>query len=140
MARGVGASAADGAREAVPAVNEVHLVGRVAAAAQSRALPSGDTVTLLRVVVRRSAAGIRSGGPTVDTVDCAIWAARLRQRAERLTPGSLVEIDGALRRRFWRTPAGPVSRYEVEVRALKRLVPVRGVDVSPPARARARPT
>jgi len=35
--------------------------------------------------------------------------------------GDIIEIDGALRRRFWRTPGGPVSRYEVEVRKARRL-------------------
>jgi single-strand DNA-binding protein len=40
-----------------------------------------------------------------------------------LPPGTLVEIQGALRRRFWRTPTGSVSRYEVEVISLRRLPP-----------------
>jgi single-strand DNA-binding protein len=102
-------------------VNEVHLVGRVAAAGESRTLPSGDAVTVLRVVVARpetSRRGPRT--PTVDTVECAIWTARLRQRAVALPAGTMVEIDGALRRRFWRTPGGPASRYEVEVTSLRR--------------------
>jgi single-strand DNA-binding protein len=103
-------------------VNEVHLVGRVAAAPASRVLPSGDTVTLLRLVVDRPP-GTRRGvrGPSNDTLDCAIWTARIRQRAERLEPGSVVEVDGALRRRFWRTAGGAASRYEVEVRSLRRV-------------------
>ena len=104
-------------------VNEVRLVGRVASAGQSRTLPSGDVVTVLRVVVPRPDATRRTTRtPTVDTVECAIWTARLRQRALALPAGSLVEIDGSLRRRFWRTPGGPASRYEVEVRALRRVV------------------
>lgn len=107
---------------ATDAVNEVHLVGRVAAAAASRVLPSGDVVTLLRLVVDRPPAARRSvRAPTNDTLDCAIWTARIRQRAERLEPGSVVEIDGALRRRFWRTAGGAASRYEVEVRSLRRV-------------------
>lgn len=103
-------------------VNEVHLVGRVSAAGQSRALPSGDLLTVLRVVVARPQTSRRSARtPTVDTVECAIWTAQLRRRALALPAGTLVEIDGALRRRFWRTPGGPASRYEVEVRALRRV-------------------
>ena len=103
-------------------VNDVHLVGRLAAAAASRVLPSGDTVTLLRLVVDRPAGGAaHRPRPTSDTLDCAIWTARLRQRADRLEPGSLVEVDGSLRRRFWRTAGGPASRYEVEVRSLRRV-------------------
>jgi single-strand DNA-binding protein len=107
-------------------VNEVHLVGRVSAAGQSRTLPSGDLLTVLRVVVARPQTSRRSARtPTVDTVDCAIWTAQLRKRALALPAGTLVEIDGALRRRFWRTTGGPASRYEVEVRALKRVPSVR---------------
>jgi single-strand DNA-binding protein len=103
-------------------VNEVRLVGRVAAPADTRTLPSGDVVTVLRVVVDRPPDRRRSGRtPTIDTFDCAIWAARLRQRAERLEPGTVVEVDGALRRRFWRSPAGPASRYEVEVSRITRV-------------------
>jgi single-strand DNA-binding protein len=106
----------------VDTVNEVHLVGRVAAEAASRVLPSGDTVTLLRLVVDRPPGARRTArAPTTDTLDCAIWTARVRQRAERLEPGHVVEIDGALRRRFWRTAGGPASTYEVEVRTLRRL-------------------
>lgn len=103
-------------------VNEVRLMGRVASAGQTRTLPSGDVVTVLRVVVPRPEAARRTTRtPSVDTVECAIWTARLRQRALALPAGSLVEIDGALRRRFWRTPAGAASRYEVEVRNLRRV-------------------
>jgi single-strand DNA-binding protein len=118
------ATEAEGDAEAdVEAVNEVHLVGRVAAPATSRTLPSGDTVTILRLVVDRPPPSRRSPprAPTTDTVDCALWTARLRQRASSLSPGAVVEVEGALRRRFWRSGAGPVSRYEIEVAALRRL-------------------
>jgi single-strand DNA-binding protein len=103
-------------------VNDVRLVGRLSGAVTSRELPSGDTVTVLRLVVGRPRSARRTArSPTTDTVDCAVWTARVRQRAERLEPGSLVEIVGSLRRRFWRSPGGAVSRYEVEVRSLRRL-------------------
>lgn len=103
--------------------NEVRLVGRVATGATTRELPSGDTVTVLRVVVARPPRARRPRGPSSDTLDCAIWSARLRQRAARLPPGAIVEVQGALRRRFWRTPTGSASRYEVEVVSLRRLPP-----------------
>ncbi len=108
-------------------LNEVHLIGRVAATATTRELPSGDHICVLRVVVPRGGAGRPVGrAPTVDTVDCAIWAAGLRRRAERLDAGTVVEISGSLRRRFWRSPAGPASRYEVEVRSLRRVARTAG--------------
>lgn len=105
----------------VEPVNQVRLVGRVAASATTRELPSGDTVATLRLVVDRPPRARRPRGPTSDTVDCAVWGSRLRQRAGGLSPGTVVEVEGALRRRFWRTPGGPASRYEVEVTALRRL-------------------
>jgi single-strand DNA-binding protein len=109
-----------------PGVNEVHLVGRVAATATTRTLPSGDVVTLLRLVVERPASHRHSDrSPTVDTLDCAVWSPGIRQRVESLQPGTVVEVDGALRRRFWRSPAGPASRYEVEVLRLRRLTAAR---------------
>ena len=109
--------------DSTAAANEVRLVGRVATGATTRELPSGDTVTVLRVVVARPPRARRPRGPNSDTLDCAVWSARLRQRAARLAPGTLVEVQGALRRRFWRTPTGSASRYEVEVISLRRLPP-----------------
>ena len=99
-------------------VNEVHLVGRVAAAGRESHLAQrghGHRAACRGRATRGQAAQPRT--PTVDTVECAIWTARLRQRALSLPAGTMVEVEGALRRRFWRTPGGPASRYEVEVTA-----------------------
>ena len=38
----------------------------------------------------------------------------------RYADGDRARVEGALRRRFFRTPGGPASRYEVEVRRLVR--------------------
>lgn len=94
-------------------VNQVRLRGRWAGAVQ-RELPSGDELVTARLVVPRP-------GPGVDTIDCALWRGDLRRRALRVPDGTNVEIDGSLRRRFWRTPSGAASRYEVEVTGLRRL-------------------
>lgn len=94
------------------AFNEVRLLGRWAAAVP-RVLPSGDEVVTARLVVPRADCG-------VDTIDCSLWRADLRRRALRLPLGSVVEVQGSLRRRFWRTPTGPASRYEVEVLKLRK--------------------
>ena len=99
--------------------NDVRLTGHIPAAPQERALPSGDTVWTFRVVVRR--AGGTGRAATVDTVDCAAYAAGAVRSVRAWQPGDLVAVDGALRRRFWRTPAGPRSRYEVEVSRARRV-------------------
>lgn len=95
-------------------VNEVRLVGRVSGEPQARVLPSGDEVVTLRVVVSRT------DGRPVDTIDLACWSARARRSVEHLRDGTRVEVEGSLRRRFYRTPGGAASRYEVEVRRLVR--------------------
>lgn len=96
------------------AVNSVELVGRVSGEPDARVLPSGDDLVTLRVVVPRPA-----GGP-VDTIDLACWSRSARRSALRMADGDRVHVVGALRRRFFRTPGGAASRYEVEVTKLTR--------------------
>lgn len=105
--------------------NEVLLVGRVAAPAQERTLPSGDVIATWRLVVDRPPTR-RPRPPsgrtaTVDTLDCVAWAAGTRRTARGMAAGDLVAVQGALRRRFWRVGAAAVSRHEVEVATVKRL-------------------
>jgi single-strand DNA-binding protein len=94
-------------------VNEVRLRGRWTAVT-ARTLPSGDEVVTARLVVPRANTG-------VDTIDCAVWKGGLRSRALKVVDGTTMEVEGSLRRRFWRTPGGPASRYEVEVTAMRRV-------------------
>lgn len=107
------------------AVNEVRLVGRLSAEPEARALPSGDELTTWRLVVDRVGTPARPAGgraPTVDTIDCVAHKPSLRRLASRWAPGDVLEVTGALRRRFWRAPHGPASRYEVEVTSAKKVV------------------
>lgn len=103
-----------------PDDNQVRLTGTVAASPQRRVLPSGDEVVTVRLVVRRPPS-TREGAPTVDTVDCAAWRAGVRRTVSSWAAGEQVAVEGALRRRFWRSPSGPASRYEVEVERGRRL-------------------
>jgi single-strand DNA-binding protein len=105
-------------------VNEVIVCGRVSGSPDERELPSGDTVVALRLVVPRSGPRVRvgGGGAKVDTIEVACWTKTLQRKAVRLKPGDLVTVRGALRRRFWRSPGGPASRYEVEATGLDRFV------------------
>lgn len=117
--------------------NEVILSGRVAIPASERSLPSGDTVLTTRIIVDRvSARGRRGAGARrqVDAIDCAAWPAKLRQVMRRWQPGDRVLVSGSIRRRFFRSAGGPVSRFEVEVSTARRL----GV-VPRTARSRAAP-
>lgn len=106
--------------------NEVKLVGRLAARAEVRALPSGDQIVVLRLIVGRPRGGPeRSDGrrtsAVVDTLDCTAWRANVRRTAMSWVAGDVVEVTGSLRRRFWRGAAGPASRCDVEVTRARRV-------------------
>lgn len=97
-------------------------MGRLAAEPVARELPSGDLVLTFRVIVARErtarAAAARSA--TVDTIDCAAWTKAAQRSVRAWAPGDIVDVRGALRRRFWRSPHGPSSRSEVEVSTARR--------------------
>lgn len=105
----------DTKQKAAPeAVNEVRLVGRISQAPQERVLPSGDSVWTFRVVVRR--AGERPGSRvSVDALECAAWGGRVRRQVAGWAVDDVVEVTGALRRRFYRAGGATASRVEVEV-------------------------
>ncbi|MEO5609519.1 MAG: single-stranded DNA-binding protein [Ornithinibacter sp.] len=103
-------------------VNSTRIVGRVSAVGEPRQLPSGDTLVTVRVVVPRGARTRRGSAVTVDTIDVACWSARSRRVAARLVVDDHVDVEGALRRRFFRAGASVASRYEVEARTVTRLV------------------
>ncbi len=97
-------------------VNEVRLVGRLAADPQLRELPSGDTVWNLRVVVERVVPpGKEKPRQRVDSLECAVWSGRLKKQVATWEAGATVEVSGALRRRFFRSGGATASRVEVEL-------------------------
>jgi len=99
--------------------NEVLLVGRLSAAPETRVLPSGDEITTWRLVVTRD--DVVEGRPGQDTLDCTAWTGRARKAAGAWDAGDVVEVEGALRRRFWKTPASLASRCEIEVSRARRV-------------------
>jgi single-strand DNA-binding protein len=90
--------------------NDVVLRGRLSAPAELRTLPSGDPLVTFRLVVRRESP--RTPGQ-VDTLICVTFDRALQRRAAVWRTGDVVEVEGALQRRFWRTGTGTASRYEV---------------------------
>lgn len=91
--------------------NEVRLVGRVSGSPEEKVLPSGDRLWSFRVVVARAAP---RGRQTVDALECVAWSSRVRRSVATWRDGDVVELSGALRRRFYRAGAATVSRVEVE--------------------------
>lgn len=109
-----------------PSCNEVRLVGRLGVGRREVTLPSGDPVVSFHLVVSRAHGGGRARErrprePTVDTLACAAWTSRCRRTVLGAQPGDVLEVDGALRRRFRRTVGGsPTSFYEIEVSRVRR--------------------
>lgn len=96
-------------------LNDLLLRGRVSAAATTKELPSGDKVVEFRLIVTREN---REG---VDTLDIAAWSAKSRKTALSLAPNEWIEISGAIHRRFWQSPGGLASRWQVEALDILRL-------------------
>ena len=96
-------------------LNKVNLVGRISEPAKEKTLPSGDVLVEFRLIIERDD---REG---VDTLDIATWPAQLKKRALKLEEDQWVGIKGVLRRRFWKTPTGVASRWQVEAREITRL-------------------
>ena len=104
------------------AVNAVQLCGRVSSAPIERELPSGDTLVTFRVSVPRPpGAGGGKSRATSDWVDCVVWGGRVRRTVRGWQTGDHVEVEGALRRRFYRVGAGAATRVEIEVLTGRRL-------------------
>jgi single-strand DNA-binding protein len=108
--------------------NEVVLRGRVSGVPTVRLLPSGDELVSWRLVVGRDNRGLSSSSrqpPTVDTIDCVAFKPGVRRVAARWIGGEVIEVRGALRRRFWRGTQGAASRCEVEALGIKKIAPTR---------------
>jgi single-strand DNA-binding protein len=106
--------------------NDVVLRGRMSAPAELRTLPSGDELVTFRLVVRRPAP--RRGGQTVDVLTCITYDRSLQRRVAVWQKGDVVEVEGALQRRFWRTGAGTASVCEVNCRRGRKVGRAQGAD------------
>lgn len=103
--------------------NDVHLVGRVAADPTLVPLAGGELVASVRIVVERPRAPAGRGRRRqADTLTCAAWTDELRRTVMRWLAGDVVEVHGALRRRFWQAKGVAQSRYEVELSRAGRLL------------------
>jgi single-strand DNA-binding protein len=104
--------------------NQVSVRGRVSTAPTERELPSGTVITSLRISVPRAPTTMTSGSTqTSDWVDCTAWAARTRRSVRGWEVGDEVEVQGALRRRFYRAGEGSSTRLEIEVLSARRARP-----------------
>ena len=96
--------------------NQVRLRGKVSTPPEERELPSGTSIVTLRLSVPRETSPMTEGSrQTSDWVDCAAWGRKVRRTVSGWRAGDLVEVEGALRRRFYRGEAGTATRLEVEL-------------------------
>jgi len=110
------------AQPAATVRNEVRLTGRVSSVPVERELPSADRVVAFRLVVgRERSPGTAKSKQVSDWVDCAAWGGRVRRGVSSWQVGDRVEIEGALRRRFFRGAVGTSTRIEVEVLGGRRV-------------------
>ena len=99
--------------------NDVVLRGRLSAPPELRPLPSGDTLLVFKLLVRRDSP--RPRGPRSDTITCVSYLPTLHRHAVAWTPEDVVEVEGSLQRRFWRTPTGTAVAYEVNCRRGRKV-------------------
>jgi single-stranded DNA-binding protein len=107
--------------------NEVVLIGRLSMEPVDRELPSGGTLTGWRLAVRRPED--QAGRQRADAIECATFEDDVRDMTAGWRIDDVIEVAGALRRRWWRGG----SRHEVEVRTARRLEPA--TPEEPPAPA-----
>jgi single-strand DNA-binding protein len=104
--------------------SHVVVVGRLGARVDSRALPSGDEVTVFTVVVdrpKRRRYGGSAHGASVDAIACQSFLVSVTRRLEGLCAGDRIRVEGTLHRRFWRSGAGLGSAMEVDARTIARV-------------------
>lgn len=109
-------------------INEVRLVGELAAC-EMRKLPSGDQLLAFRLTVRRRPPArpkVADGAPgrrvpTVDAIACVAASARVAKTVQQCPIGEVLEIGGSIQRRFWRSPVGPASAYQVQALSARRI-------------------
>lgn len=101
-----------------PGGNAVGLRGRISSTPTARELPSGDVIFTFRLVVGRDQSPMtKTSKQSSDWVDCVAWGGRVKRSVSLWRVGDFVEVEGALRRRFYRVEARTSTRVEVEVLA-----------------------
>ncbi|WP_091241806.1 single-stranded DNA-binding protein [Klenkia soli] len=104
--------------------NDVALRGVLAVPPELRELASGDTLLVLKLTVRRqppTSRPARPREPRQDTLTCITYAKALITRSATWQPGDVLDVEGALRRRVWRSPTGAAVAHEVECHRVRKV-------------------
>ncbi|MDA2808793.1 single-stranded DNA-binding protein [Nocardiopsis suaedae] len=108
------------ARRAPAHRNEVVLAGRVTAEPSVRELPSGEHLVSWRISVARPPSDLRRG-PQADPFTCVSFRPDIREAVRGWRIGDLVQVSGALRRRYRRAARGGGGTVEVEATGVRAL-------------------
>jgi single-strand DNA-binding protein len=101
-------------------LNKVSLVGRLSGEVKEKILPSGSKVVEFRLIIEREK-DLSGSKQLVDTIDIATWSAVGRKSALKLNENAWISVSGAIRRRFWQSPTGLASRWQVEASEIKSI-------------------
>ncbi len=93
----------------IDSVNAVTLCGTVSDPGELRPIAGGVEIVRWTLRVPRG-----PGRPGSDLIDCIALEPVLQQRALAWPLGSVLIVEGALRRRFFRTAGRTATRVEVE--------------------------
>ncbi|MGW5155971.1 single-stranded DNA-binding protein [Nonomuraea wenchangensis] len=110
--------------------NEVLLVGRLSAAPEDHTLPSGDTVTKWRIIVRRRRRQ-RPGATLTDSVPCVTFSPETADVVRGLKPRDYLQVTGSFRCRVFGPTGAKTWKYEVEVTSAKPVDAI-AVEEDPP--------
>ncbi|MER7369755.1 single-stranded DNA-binding protein [Nonomuraea wenchangensis] len=98
--------------------NEVLLVGRLSAEPEDHTLPSGDTATKWRIIVRRHRRQ-RRGATLTDSVPCVTFSPETADVVRGLKPRDYLQVIGSFRCRVFGPAGAKTWKYEVEVTSAK---------------------
>ena len=97
--------------------NEVLLVGEITTAPEERELADGRGAVTFRLDVR----GETGAGATRDSLDITVTSARARKAALGWEIGDVVEVEGVVRRKFYKVGAMSKPFTVIEAERAKRL-------------------
>jgi single-strand DNA-binding protein len=97
--------------------NEVHLVGSVSTTPEERELSDGRGAVTFRLDVRTDT----DAGPARDSLDITVIGTRARKAALSWEVGDLVDVEGVVRRKFYRVGVGSRPFTVIEADRAKRV-------------------
>lgn len=103
-------------------INKVILIGRLVKDPETRILPSGVTVTSMRIAVNRKPT--REGTVSADFFDVVAWRQLGELCARYLKKGQRIAVEGSLRLRSWQDQNGNYqSKIEIMAENIQFLEP-----------------